>query len=182
MELVPHEYARSSIRFTSGNPVAVMSVLIESPFVAHHRFHFVVPLYRDGPNTLSRDTVGHIAIVYGGHLLEIIVRQVRVDGVLYFRFLLRNGLTGPWTFQDSKFDPKPSAAEQQLEALRAQIVKRRVKRGDDFTLYVVSYARIDEDGCKIKSYVDEGQLTESAYFFLLCGVTNEGGEPTGVSC
>ncbi|MCJ1437982.1 hypothetical protein MMC27_007369 [Xylographa pallens] len=176
MALILHEDPSYEIlRFNggsgSGPAVGVISVVLESPFVVDDGFIYSIPLFRYGPAAQIGETIGHVACKFGRYLVEIIVRQVQVDGLLHFLFLLRRGVTGPWTFQKSIFNPQGKRPCGRKEYYNDQVDKRRVKGGNDFTAYVINYG----DGAtgEAQSYNAQEDITGEEYLFLLHGLADD---------
>ncbi|MCJ1403885.1 hypothetical protein MMC11_007108 [Xylographa trunciseda] len=175
MALVPHEYAISRMRFTggfaSGPAVGVVSAALLSPLVSEVSQIFTIPFYRYGPAAQIGETFGHIAVPFGPHLIEIIARQIQVDGVTRFLFLIRSGLTGPRTFQETIYNPHGTRPSGEEEGFENQIVRRRVKNGWDFNLYLYSYG--DGETGEVVSYMEPDEVSGDEVVFLLEGITDD---------
>ena len=176
MALVLHEYpGHKTLRFNggsgSGPPVGAISIVLESPLVAEDSFIYSIPLFRYGPAAQIGETIGHVACQFGRYPVEIIVRQVRVDRLLHFLFLLRRGAIGPWTFQRSIFNPEGKILCGRKQCYNDQVDKRRVKGGNDFTAYVIHH--VDGATGEAKSYNTHEEMSAEEYLFLLHGLADD---------
>ncbi|MCJ1394351.1 hypothetical protein MMC18_007229 [Xylographa bjoerkii] len=185
LALVRYIDSWSRIRFTggfgSGNAVGVISIILHSPILNEELLLHAIPLYRYGPAAQIGETVGHAVIPYNARIsLEIIVRKVEVEGLIHFLFLLREGLAGPWTFQNSRFNPQGTKPSGEKEYMSDQIVKRRPKDENDFSAYVLHYA--DSLTGEVKSFRDPDRVTGDELVWLLQSILDDHDDAVGVFC
>lgn len=81
------------------------------------------------------ERAGHTQLRYGGELVEIWVRERMVGTAVGLQFMIRNGVTGPFTLQQSRIE-RPATGYDKLEH---QIVSRRAALQNDYTVIVVAH-------------------------------------------